>query len=295
MPGSLVSFGPSESDGVDPAEASVVVWPVPYERTTSYGCGTARGPGAILEASGQLELWDERSRRLVGSSGVATLEPFSAPDELPLSEVQQRLTTAALEPLEAGRRVVALGGEHGLTPALVQAAAAVHGEVGVVHFDAHADLRASYEGTPWSHACALARVRDLGLPTLSIGLRALSESEAQRIEADTIPVVWAWDLPQLDPSRFLSFLTDLPRRVYLTFDLDYFDPALLPATGTPEPGGGRWWPTLDLLEVLFAEKEVVAADCVELAPIPAHPASDFLAARLVWKWVDLWERHPAAR
>ena len=85
-------------------------------------------------------------------------------------------------------------------------------------------------------------------------------------------------------------MAPLPRRVYLTFDLDFFDPSLLPATGTPEPGGGRWWPTLDLLEVLFAEKEVVAADCVELAPLPGQPASDFLAARLVWKWIDLWER-----
>lgn len=284
------AFGPSEAEPAALDGAAVAVWPVPYERTTSYGRGAARGPAAILEASGQLELWDERSRRRVGTSGVATLPSFQAPAEVSVEEALRRMTDAARDLLATGRRLVALGGEHGITPAIARAAWEVHGEIGVVHFDAHADLRTAYEGSSWSHACALARVRDLGIPTLSLGIRALSEEEAAVVATGKLPVVWGWELSHLTPSELLALLDPLPRRIYLTFDLDFFDPAILPATGTPEPGGGRWWPTLDLLEVLFAEKEVIAADCVELAPIPGQPASDFLAARLVWKWIDLWER-----
>ena len=156
-----------------------------------------------------------------------------------------------------------------------------------MQFDAHADLRAEYEGTPFSHASVMRRVLDDGIPSLPIGIRSLSKPEAELAREQRVPIVWGSELDGLE-ARFDSLLDLLPDSVYLTFDIDYFDPALVPATGTPEPGGGRWWPTLRLLRRLFEAKRVVAADVVELAPLGGQPASDFVAAKLVYKCIGYW-------
>jgi agmatinase len=159
-----------------------------------------------------------------------------------------------------------------------------------VQFDAHGDLREEFEGTPHSHASVMRRIVDEGIPTLAVGIRSLSAPEALLIRERSLPVVWGH---QLDRSEELlpGLLAGLPEKVYLTFDIDYFDPSLVPATGTPEPGGGHWYPTLRLLRRLFQVKTVVAMDLVELAPVGGHPASDFLAAKLIYKCLGfLWER-----
>ena len=174
---------------------------------------------------------------------------------------------------------------------------AVGSDLGVVQFDAHTDLRPTYAGTPWNHACAMSRVLDLGVSTLAIGIRSLSRPEAARIETEGLDVIWASQLHALAAEElqalFLGLLASLPDTVYLTFDLDFFDPSLLPATGTPEPGGGNWRQALALLRLLFEHKRVIAMDVVELAPIPGsgNPASDFTdgarndAARLLYKCI----------
>ena len=269
-------------------DARAVILPVPYERTTSYGQGTAKGPEALLEASWYVELYDEELDAEPADQGIHTLPPFLPEDE-DLGRALDRIEGEARRHLEAGKFLVTLGGEHGLSTAPIRAAHSLWPELGVVQFDAHADLRESYEGTPHSHASIMHRVVvDLGLPSLAVGLRSLSTPEARLIRERDLPVIWGYELEGCE-ERFDALLDRLPDTVYLTFDIDFFDPSLVPATGTPEPGGGFWTPTLRLLRRLFERKRVVALDVVELAPMAGQPASDFVAAKLVYKCLGfLW-------
>ncbi len=275
--------------------ARAVVLPLPFERTTTYGKGTARGPAAILEASQALELYDQELDSEPFRMGVATLPPFT-PGSADLGEALAEVRAEARRHLEAGKLLVSLGGEHSLSSALAFAARDVHGEIGVVQLDAHADLRDEYDGTPWSHAAVMRRIVEEGLPTLAVGVRSLSTPEAALVRDRELPVLWGRDLDAeaLLP-RFRRRLDALPDQVYLTIDFDFLDPSLAPATGTPEPGGAGWYTTLALLRTLIRRKEVVALDLVELAPIPGQPASDFLAAKLVYKclgYLDDRRRRP---
>lgn len=266
----------------------VVVLPVPFERTTSYGKGTVHGPAAILRASQSMETWDEELGREICEIGIATAAPY-LPESFDMAEALAELEAECVRHMERDKFLVTLGGEHSLTIAPIRAARRVFGEIGVVQFDAHADLREEYEGTPYSHASVMHRVLEDGLPALPIGIRSLSGPEAALARDRGLPIVWGSALEGLE-GRFVDLLDQLPESIYLTFDLDFFDPSLLPATGTPEPGGGSWWPTLRLLRRLFETKRVVAADVVELAPIGGQPASDFVAAKLVYKMIGYWSQ-----
>lgn len=284
-----LTFADLEDDLCDWASAASVVLPVPFEHTTSYGKGTAAGPGALLAASHYLELYDEELDLEPCSQGVATAAPCvpRAEDlEAALGEIEEE----ARRHLAAGKFLVAVGGEHSLTVAAVRAARSLVPELGVVQFDAHADLRDAYEGSRFSHACVMRRLLDDGLKTLAVGLRSLSQPEARLARERRLAVIWGYELEAAD-ERFAELLDRLPQHVYLTFDLDFFDPSLVPATGTPEPGGGLWYPALRLLRRLFERKEVVAMDVVELLPIAGQPASDFTAAKLVMKCLGYRWRH----
>ncbi|HEX6199913.1 MAG TPA: agmatinase [Thermoanaerobaculia bacterium] len=285
-----------EEDASRYETSRAAILPLPFERTTSYGKGTVEGPAAILRASQALELYDEELGSEPYTMGIATLPPFH-PEAHDLGEALREIGAEAKRHMEAGKLLVSLGGEHSLTSPLVGAAREVHGDVGraggglgVVQFDAHADLRDEFEGTEWSHAAVMRRVVEAGTPTLSVGIRSLSAPEARFARERELPILWGRELADPDlPERFRKHLEKLPETVYLTFDIDYFDPSLVPATGTPEPGGGTWYPTLALLRELFRAKRVVAMDLVELAPIGGHPASDFLAAKLVYKLLAYWQ------
>lgn len=269
--------------------ASVAVLPVPFERTTSYGKGTASGPAAIIRASQAMELYDEELDADPYQQGIATLPPF-VPESFEMEPAMREIEDECVRHMEAGKFLVTLGGEHSLTIAPVRAARRVFGEIGVVQFDAHADLRAELDGTAYSHASVMRRVVEDGIPSLAIGIRSLSRPEADLVRARELAVVWGHELP-ITTERFSKLLQSLPEHVYLTFDIDYFDPSLAPATGTPEPGGGTWAPTLALLRTLFREKTVVAMDLVELAPIGGQPASDFLASKLIYKCLGYRTQH----
>ncbi|HEX2252105.1 MAG TPA: agmatinase [Thermoanaerobaculia bacterium] len=284
MPYLPTNYGLLDEADSDYDRARAVVLPVPFERTVSYGHGTAAGPAAILRASQSMELYDEELASEPFRLGIATLPPF-LPEAFDLGEALGELQAEAATHLAAGKFLVTLGGEHSLTTAPARAArAAAGGEIGIVQFDAHADLREEFEGTPFSHASVMSRLVEDGLSTLPVGIRSLSAPEAALIRDHQMPVIWGHELADPGtPERFERLLDALPDTVYLTFDIDYFDPALVPATGTPEPGGGQWWPTLALLRTLFQKKTVIAMDLVELAPLGGHPASDFLAAKLVYK------------
>ncbi len=294
MPDLSPHFGLLPPELTDYRTAQSVVLPLPFERTTSYGKGTALGPRAILQASYALELYDEELAAEPCAQGIFTL-PAYAPEAFALEEALAEIKAVAHRQLSAGKFLVTLGGEHSLTLAPVQAAQLLYPELGVVQFDAHADLRDDFEGTPYSHACVMRRIRELGVPVVSVGLRSLSAAEARWLAAHPHPVLWGHELPDVD-ARFAEWIAALPETVYLTFDIDYFDPSLVPATGTPEPGGGLWYPTLRLLRQLFTCKRVVAMDVVELAPIGGQPASDFLTAKLIYKCLGYrWQRSLTGR
>jgi agmatinase len=293
MPSLPNNFGLLEPADCDYATSRAAILPVPFERTTSYGKGTSAGPAAILRASQSMELYDEELGTEPYRQGIATLPAF-LPEAFDMGEAMAELQAEARGHMEAGKFLVTLGGEHSLSQAPVKAARDVHGEIGVVQFDAHADLREEFEGTRFSHASVMKRIVDAGIPTLAVGIRSLSSPEAEVIREKALPVIWAHQLEraaELFPKR----LHELPEKVYLTFDIDYFDPSLVPATGTPEPGGGLWYPTLYLLRHLFQTKTVVAMDLIELAPLGQQPASDFLAAKLIYKCLGyLQERESGA-
>lgn len=285
MSGNFPNFAGLEGELAAYDAARAVILPVPYERTTSWGRGTAAGPEALLAASHQVELYDDELDCEPCDQGVATLPPCD-PAATDLEQAITEIESAAARHLAAGKFLVTLGGEHTVTLGPARAARRLcpdrTGDLGIVQFDAHADLRDHYEGTPYSHACVMRRLVDEGWPAVAVGIRSLSEPEARLIREGRVAVIRGAELEDAE-DRFAELLDGLPERVYLTFDVDFFDPSLLPATGTPEPGGGTWYETLRLLRRLFERKRVVAADVVELAPIAGQPASDFIAAKLVMK------------
>jgi agmatinase len=281
MPLLPTNFGLLEPEFSAYSTSRVAVLPVPFERTTSYGKGTSAGPAAIIRASQSLELYDEELGAEPYTMGITTLSPF-LPEAYDMAEAMAELQDEARVHLERGKFLVTLGGEHSISQAPVRATKQVHENIGVVQFDAHSDLREEFEGTPYSHASVMKRIVDDGIPTLSVGIRSLSTPESKLIRERKLPVIWGHELDRAE-EMFPKMLAGLPEKIYLTFDIDYFDPSLVPATGTPEPGGGLWYPTIRMLRHLFHSKKVVAMDVVELAPVGGLPASDFLTAKLIYK------------
>ncbi len=254
---------------------------MPYERTVSYGGGTAKGPDAIIAASTYVELYDEILREepyLKG--GIHTADPVLAKEGEDPAAFLDRLEGVARDLFADGKFPVFLGGEHTITTGPVRAARQAFPNLSVLQLDAHADLRESYQDTPWSHACVMRRVFELGVPIVPVGIRAVSVEEADFADENDVSVFWSHRIAHAEGwmETAVAALTD---DVYLTFDVDFFDPALMPSTGTPEPGGGFWHETLQFLAQVFRERNVVGMDVVELAPIAALHAPDFVVARLV--------------
>jgi agmatinase len=260
-----------------------VIFPVPLERTTTYERGTCNGPTAIINASRNMELYDEELEvEPYKEIGIHTLPPIDTMDGT-LDEVLTELFTAELALLEDQKFPVALGGEHSLTPPLVSAVAKKYKNLSVLQIDAHADLRDEYQGNPSSHACAMRRVVEV-CPAVQVGIRSLSDEEAKAIPHLHTKVYWAKDIVRAPLKTWIArVLADLSPHVYLTVDLDGFDPSVIPATGTPEPGGLDWYQVISLVRAVASHKKIVGMDVVELLPQPGDHASDFLAAKLVYK------------
>ncbi len=278
FPGFL-GIGPQWSR-YDTARAALL--PIPCEATTTYVKGTARGPQAIIAASHQVELYDEELGRETYRAGIATLPDLEVAG-LPYEQAAERIGAAARRVLDDGKLLVSLGGEHSITPPLVEAAASVCGPLTVLQLDAHADLRETYDGTPHSHACALRRVTERH-PAVQIGVRNLSADEAALVQLGGHTLFLAHHMAA-EPSWPDRALDRLNGTLYLTIDLDYFDPSLIPAVGTPEPGGPGWYDTLRFLRRVAARCRIVAIDLVELCPLPGHIVSDFAAAKLAYRLI----------
>jgi agmatinase len=256
------NFGGLDGEFASLERARAVVLPVPYDFSTTYQGGTRWGPRAILSASQNMELWDEELGATY-RAGIHTL-PEVEPTALGPEAMAARVERAVGWILDQGRLPAVLGGEHSITAGAVQAVAQRFGGLSVLQFDAHADMRDSYLDSRYSHACVMRRVRER-VPAASVGIRSMSEEEAGLLREQPVPM-WSPRAFRALKGDWGPVLDSLSDTVFVTFDLDAFDPAVLPATGTPEPGG---------------------LDIVELAPIAGQVASDFLAARLAYRLIGL--------
>lgn len=267
-------------------DAQVAVLPVPYEATVSYGRGTAKGPAAIIRASNQVELYDEDLGFEPYKIGVATLDPLSVSGLEPKKMIG-RVKSAVEKILSDGKLPVVLGGEHSITPAAVGAVKERYGEITVVQFDAHADLRQKYEGNSHNHACAMARVLEI-CAVVHLGIRNISIDEAHFASKNNLPIFYAHKMYESDSWMDEAIARIRTRNVYITIDCDAFDSAIMPATGTPEPGGLNWYQITGFLKKLISQKRAVGFDLMELAPIEGFHSCDFLCAKLVYKCIGLW-------
>lgn len=325
--GRMGAFLASEFPQASAGTARFHVLPVPYEATVSYGTGTGRGPAAILAASNQLEAYDGTSTP--GEEGIYTHRPVDtdgAPPDV-LASVQKRVgEIMECRTEDDGRAVpVLLGGEHAITAPAVAAVArclvdgsgasrratvssgnspgvgarAGRPPLAVVQIDAHADLRAEYDGTRLSHACVMRRIHEeLGLPLVQIGVRALCLDEVvyrKRWRIPNHPPIISHDARTIvgrPVDAWLHLPGMIPSSVYLSIDVDGLDPSVIPATGTPVPGGLGWYEVLDIIEAIAAQRRVVGFDVVELAPIAGHHAADYAAAELVYRTMGIIARSP---
>ncbi len=275
------------------AEAQIALLPVPYEGAISYGSGTSHGPAAIWEASTQIELWDYELGIDLESIRFHSAEPVTPLDREPQRDFTARIYQEACILHEASALVIGVGGDHSVTPPLLHAAIDAGNtdaeSTTVVHVDAHADLRDSYEGNRGSHACAMARALDLGVRVLSIGIRSTERAEHQRAMSDERITTFSASELATDQSaidRLHQSIGSLQGPVYLSFDIDALDTHLCPATGTPEPGGLGWWFTLDLLGKLIRfnrSVRLIGADVVETTPQAGTTVNEYVAAKLIAK------------
>ncbi len=255
------------------------VIPVPYEKSTSYGHGTAAGPAAVLNASSQLEMWDEELHAETWPHGIYTAPAVDCRGAVETVFTRMENTARAFSkecPLP-----FFIGGEHSITQALYKPFLERHPKLSILHFDAHADLRDQYEGSPRSHASALYPA-SLDCKVVQFGIRSVAPEEAHRVNAGKVTTFFAHD--NRDSAKLakkvLAALTDT---VYLTLDVDGFDAAILPGTGTPQPGGMGWYETLDVLRAVCRKKRVVAVDVVEVSPQKHSTISEFTAAKLMYR------------
>lgn len=280
------AFLASELPATRPEDARFHLLPVPWEATVSYGGGTAAGPDAILHASQQLEVFDGYSQP--SDLGIYTHPAVDCAGKA--EAVLDRIEAAVSSILDLSGVPVLLGGEHTVTLGALRALHARFGTFGVIQCDAHADLRDTYSGTPFSHACVMRRACDLGLPLFQIGVRAISPAELE-FRAAT-PSISHLDATQLWETGVPSPLLppDFPSNIYVTFDVDGLDSSIMPATGTPEPGGLTWREAMRAIQLATAGRRVLGLDVVELAPEPGLRHAEYTAARLTYMLMGAVQR-----
>jgi agmatinase len=272
-------------------ESQVAILPIPYEATTTYRQGCQNGPEAILDASTQVEFYDEEldwevchDIKIYTHRAIAdTRDNYHVSSEEMLKVTQETVAKLVTD----GKFVISLGGEHSITAGVVAGYRQAYPDESftVVQIDAHGDLRHEYEGSIYNHACVMRRIVDMGLPTVQIGIRAICKEEADLIKEKNLTVFRARDLAfSLDWVQLALDSIKTPK-VFLTIDLDGIDPTIIPGVGTPEPGGLNWYAFMMFLRQVFQRFEVIGADVMELAPVTDSVVSEFTAAKLVYKLI----------
>ncbi|MCK4305159.1 MAG: agmatinase [Candidatus Eisenbacteria sp.] len=268
----------------DPFErAAVAVLPVPYDLTTTYQPGARFGPRAMLTASLNIELFDEQLRWDASEVGIHTsapLEPLASGPQAMIPQIAEAVRTL----LRAGKFPVVLGGDHSVSIGVFEALKDTWEQVTILQFDAHADLREAYQGSPYSHASVMARARE-AFDCVQVGIRSWSQEEEESLWEEPDRVVTAQEVEANGEAAVDRLLKVLGDPVYVTIDLDCLDPSVMPSTGTPEPGGLTWRMLIRLLRAVAEKRHVVGFDATELSPIPGLVAPDYLAARLVYKMI----------
>jgi agmatinase len=275
--GQAANFGdlPQEYSALD--NARVVIIPVPYDGTSTWIKGADKGPAAIIEASAHMELYDIETDSEVYKKGIFTSGPIDG-QELP-EDMVKSVAEQVRQYLQNGKFVVVVGGEHSVSLGPVRAHIEKNADITVLQFDAHSDLRDEYEGSRYNHACVMARIKEL-CPIMQVGIRSMDSSEKNAL--DTNRVIFAGEISS-NKNWIEKVLSKLSQNVYVTIDLDVFDPSIMPSTGTPEPGGLLWYDVLGLLRSVFENRNVVGFDIVEMCPDERNKAPDFLAAKLIYK------------
>lgn len=271
-------------------KAKIVILPVPYEGTVSLQSGTRNGPYAIIGNSRYLdELFDNQGEELIGleSTDIFTLDEIELSLDSPREAIEGIKQAVEDEILQYKKIPLMLGGEHSITLGGVAALKRRHPNLSVLQFDAHADLIDEHEGTKYSHACVMRRIRELGIKTVSVGIRNINAEIKEYFKNKKITDIHF--APKTPPIE--KILKGLTKDVYITVDLDVFDPSIMPSVGTPEPGGLGWYDVLNLIEKISKKARIIGADVVELCPIPGLEAPNFLAAKLAYKIIDYILKH----
>lgn len=278
----LMQFGDAETPAVRLDNAGIVVLPICYENAPSYGTGSKEGPLFILNASTQLENIDEETLTDWGKAGIHTLAPLF-PSDNPEKAVSE-MKSAAAAVLEKNKFLLSLGGDHAISIGPIMAAAEIYPDLGVLQIDAHLDLRDTWNGSRYNHACVMRRVvEDLNLPVAQVGIRSFSPEEAEYVKRKKSKPFYAHTIDPSDDYWRRKVVHSLPEKVYITIDLDGLDPSVLPGTGTPEPGGLSYRQLIKLIKAVGKEKKVIAADINELAKIEGSQVSEYTAAKIATK------------
>ena len=281
----MKTFGGIDLKHAEYASSAVLLQSIPYDGTSTWGKGADKGFKAFIEASENMELYDIETELEIYKNGIHIVEPVtenSSPEAM-----CQAVYQSTKQHLNSGKYFTSFGGEHSVSIGIIQAFYEKYPELTVLHLDAHADLRESYEGSQCNHACAL---HDASKHTnlIQVGIRSMDSSEKQYLNLDKC--YFAHDMARSTLWQANS-IKQMTENVYLTIDLDVFDPAIMPATGTPEPGGLDWNNTLAYLKQVFQERNVVGFDIVELAPMEGYPAPNFLAAKLYYKLLSYRQKY----
>jgi len=293
-----LNFGCLPQEYSAPQSARVAIVPVPYDGTSTWLKGADKGPQAIIEASANMELYDIETDSEVYRKGIFTDRPVE--QKLSPEDMVEAVRQEVREHIRKDRFTVVIGGEHSVSIGSVMAHVEGYGDITVLQLDAHCDLRDKYEGSKYNHACVMARVREL-CPILQVGIRSMDSREKEFLDksrvffADDIQLKTQNSKLKTQNSKLLAgrpisntgwvdqVVAKLPAQVYVTIDLDVFDPSIMPSTGTPEPGGLLWYEVLALLRAVCDMKNVVGFDVVELCPDSRNRAPDFMAAKLIYK------------
>lgn len=278
----------SEIGVTNPADSYFHIIPAMFEKSVSYGTGTAKGPLAILNASQQLELFDGKG--IPARRGIFTQAPLTCADSA--EQGLMEISAAVSRVLSQNRFPILLGGEHTVTLGAlgaIEAQGDLKEKIGVVQFDAHADLRNIYEENTLSHACVMRRTFEMGFPIYQIGVRSLCSTEAEFRQGRNIGCYDAERIAKNGiPNNILP--NNFPQSIYITIDVDVLDPSIMPSTGTPEPGGLNWYQLMDALKRVMAGRQVIGFDVVELAPIEGFSAPDYTCARMIYNLMGMIKR-----
>jgi agmatinase len=261
--------------------SDIVILPVPFDKTSSWIKGSAKGPGAIINASGNMELYDIETRSEIYKRGIHTAKEVVSRTS---REMIDKVKKKAMKLIDDGKFIVVLGGEHTVSLGSIKTHVEYYKNTSILHLDAHSDMRDSYEGNIYSHACVMARAKEITDNIISVGIRSMDASELKTVDKKTI--FYASDIRK-SKDWIKKVTKKLSGNVYISIDLDVFDPSIMPSTGTPEPGGLGWYDVVELLENVSKNGNIVGFDVVELCPSKDNVAPDFLAAKLIYKLLSL--------